>query len=111
MTTHKHVMDLADDAARKCGVGVIFPRHISGLIGHIDFYSSSVTVGGVGDLLKCLAMLGVSRDEWRDGGNTKQAWLRDVDGALLGHVVVCDEGASASLHHALTNTPKCFIAP
>jgi hypothetical protein len=106
------VIDTAETAARACGVGALFPRNATSYIGHIDFYASHVTHGNNAALLRCLAVLGVSRDPWRDvetpSGPLRRATLRDLDGTQRGEVILGSEGGTASLSYGLSRPLACF---
>jgi hypothetical protein len=104
MTTQQMAtMNLIETTARACQVGAGFPSDYHGFTGAVIFWASHVTKGAAGDLLRCLAVLGLSRGEWRtlDNGN-RQASLSDLNGEIRGDVLVSKDGASARLDYVLT---------
>jgi hypothetical protein len=112
MTTQQMAtMNLIETTARACNIGAGFPSNMRGIEGHAIFWASHVTKGGAGDLLRCLAVLGLSRGEWRtlDNGN-RQASLSDLDGEIRGDVLVSAEGASARLDYVLPRPLACLAA-
>lgn len=117
-TTHEQMMVTMteiENVARAAGAGVFFPRNVYGYIGHADFYASKETGKTVGAMLKCLAAIGTSRDAWREVetacGMIRRASLRDIDGTLIGEVIVNADGSgTANISYALTSPPACLAA-
>jgi hypothetical protein len=108
-------MNLINEAARICQVGAGFPSTRDGLSGRVIFWASHVTRGNALELLRCLALLGLSRAPWREietpVGTMRRADLSDLDGEVRGEVIVNADGtASASLENALNRPPICITA-
>lgn len=102
-------MDTIAKTARTCGIGAGFPKGSTTYLGGAIFWASHVTKGGPGDLLRCLAALGLSRGAWRATDAGRRADLLDLDGELRGEVLIADkEGASATLSSVTTRPLKCI---
>lgn len=112
--THAAVATI-EEAARICRVGAGFPRGSVTYTGHAILWASDVTAGDARQLLRCLAVLGVSRGSWTavetPTGGFRRAELSDLDGEVRGYVMINADGtATADLDYALTRPMQCMLA-
>lgn len=109
--TNRAAWDLVNETARETGAGWYEPSNPNGGMGHAHFYASRETGKTIDAMLKCLAVLGVSRDPWQDTDNGgRKATLRDVDGTGYGTVRThaSNDSGTAELSYALSRPMACF---
>lgn len=107
------VSSLVTEAAGRCGIGASCPPvDFRGSGGHVDLWASDVTQGGPAELLRCIAVLGVSRGPWQPvqlyGAAWRRADLSDLGGEIRGSVLVGPVSGSAKLCYAVTRPLECF---